>query len=300
MADVASRGNGTRKAAAQKSGSPAGHWADAARCTEGRGAAVCTPSGLGVSLGTGPGADWAAARAAASQSCALGHGVSALLTLPTFEGLGKVEPDSAAASGEQGPGPRLGARPSAWSVVGEVGSGPCFSGSYLEEVQRELSRKERPVLPPQSAKGWQWRAHPNCHPEMLGHRTHLCQAAPHSWPQNLTGVLESRLVFWGVCFLKSLCIFREGKREGERKQKTSMFGCLSHATSWGPSPPSTQACALTGNRTGDLLVHRLVRSPLSHTRQGSESFCLNGMQLLIFIMLQMRTEKFFENKHNSF
>ena len=33
--------------------------------------------------------------------------------------------------------------------------------------------------------------------------------------------------------------------------------------------PTTQACALTGNRTGgDLLVHRLVLSPLSHTRQG--------------------------------
>ena len=31
---------------------------------------------------------------------------------------------------------------------------------------------------------------------------------------------------------------------------------------------ATQARALTGNLTGDLLVHRLVLSPLSHTSQG--------------------------------
>ena len=33
--------------------------------------------------------------------------------------------------------------------------------------------------------------------------------------------------------------------------------------------PATQACALTGNQTGDPLVHRQVLSPLSHTSQGS-------------------------------
>ena len=31
--------------------------------------------------------------------------------------------------------------------------------------------------------------------------------------------------------------------------------------------PATQACALTGNQTGDPLVHRLELSPLSHTSQ---------------------------------
>ena len=31
---------------------------------------------------------------------------------------------------------------------------------------------------------------------------------------------------------------------------------------------ATQACALTGNQTGDLLVCRLVLDPLSHTNQG--------------------------------
>ena len=32
--------------------------------------------------------------------------------------------------------------------------------------------------------------------------------------------------------------------------------------------PATQACALTGNQTGDPLVCRLVLYPLSHTSQG--------------------------------
>ena len=31
--------------------------------------------------------------------------------------------------------------------------------------------------------------------------------------------------------------------------------------------PTTQACALTRTRTSDLLVHRLVLNPLSHTGQ---------------------------------
>ena len=32
--------------------------------------------------------------------------------------------------------------------------------------------------------------------------------------------------------------------------------------------PATQACALTGNRSGNLLVHRPALSPLSYTSQG--------------------------------
>ena len=35
--------------------------------------------------------------------------------------------------------------------------------------------------------------------------------------------------------------------------------------------PATQACALTGNRTGNLTVHRLVLNPLSHISQGEIS-----------------------------
>ena len=36
--------------------------------------------------------------------------------------------------------------------------------------------------------------------------------------------------------------------------------------------PATQVCALTGNRTGDPLVCRLVLSPLSHSSQGNSCF----------------------------
>ena len=43
--------------------------------------------------------------------------------------------------------------------------------------------------------------------------------------------------------------------------------------------PPTQACTLTGNQTSDLLVHRLVLSPLSHTNQAdillSRKICSN-------------------------
>ena len=48
-----------------------------------------------------------------------------------------------------------------------------------------------------------------------------------------------------------------------------MCGCLSCTSYWEPVPhPATQACALTGNPTGNLLVHRSALNPLSHTSQG--------------------------------
>ena len=41
--------------------------------------------------------------------------------------------------------------------------------------------------------------------------------------------------------------------------------------------PATQACALTGNPTGTLLVHRLVLNPLSYISQGiMRTFLLNS------------------------
>ena len=48
-----------------------------------------------------------------------------------------------------------------------------------------------------------------------------------------------------------------------------MCSCLSCTPYWGPSPRPRQACALTGNRTGDPLVSSPVPNPLSHTSQGS-------------------------------
>ena len=60
--------------------------------------------------------------------------------------------------------------------------------------------------------------------------------------------------------------FREGKGERKRGRETSECGCLCAPLlgTW----PATQARALTGNRTGDPLVHRPALNPLSHTSQG--------------------------------
>ena len=49
--------------------------------------------------------------------------------------------------------------------------------------------------------------------------------------------------------------------------------------------PATQACALTGNQSGNPLVRRLVLNPLSHTNQESERFCHSN-----HLMLQRRVQ----------
>ena len=40
--------------------------------------------------------------------------------------------------------------------------------------------------------------------------------------------------------------------------------------------PTTKACALTGNRTSNPLVHRLLLNPLSHTSQGQKVYQWQG------------------------
>ena len=63
-----------------------------------------------------------------------------------------------------------------------------------------------------------------------------------------------------------LFIFRGEGREKEREGNINVWLPLVHPPlgTW----PSTQVCALTGNLTCNLLVHRLVLNPLSHTSQG--------------------------------
>ena len=46
--------------------------------------------------------------------------------------------------------------------------------------------------------------------------------------------------------------------------------------------PSTQACALTGNQTGNLLICRPVLSPLSHTSQVQQWF--SSLENLRFVL----------------
>ena len=64
-----------------------------------------------------------------------------------------------------------------------------------------------------------------------------------------------------------LFIFRErgGEKEWERNISVWLPLVCPLLGTW----PAAQACVLTGNQTSDLLVHRLVLSPLSHTGQGS-------------------------------
>ena len=78
-----------------------------------------------------------------------------------------------------------------------------------------------------------------------------------------------------VNFLKDfsyLFLDREEGREKERERKINVRLPLT-------CPPlgtwtATQACAPTGNRTGDPLVRRPALSPLSHTSQGQLLFIL--------------------------
>ena len=79
-------------------------------------------------------------------------------------------------------------------------------------------------------------------------------------------------------FLKILFISRQRGMERGRRRESSMCGCLLHIPPPG-TRPATQACALTGNRTGDPFVHRLALNPLSHTSQGYNFyFCCLSMK----------------------
>ena len=88
--------------------------------------------------------------------------------------------------------------------------------------------------------------------------------------------------FLKIYILKTLFIFRERGREGERqgeKHQGVVASCAPPAGIW----PATQACALTGNQTDDLLVCSLVLNPLNHTSQGYVSTFKN---LSIILTLQ--------------
>ena len=55
-------------------------------------------------------------------------------------------------------------------------------------------------------------------------------------------------------------------REEEREKNINVWLPLVHSLlgTW----PTAQACALTGNQTGDPLLCSLALNPLSHTSQG--------------------------------
>ena len=84
----------------------------------------------------------------------------------------------------------------------------------------------------------------------------------------------SRAVLLSFNFLRKYFIyFQRGEgREGGRERNINVWLPLMQ-----PLPgtwPATQACALTGNRSGDPLVHRSALSPVSHTSQSMIVFTL--------------------------
>ena len=69
-------------------------------------------------------------------------------------------------------------------------------------------------------------------------------------------------------FLKYFIYFyRQREREGQREGEKHQCVVASHAPPTG-SWPTTQAYALTGNQTGDPLIHRPALNPQSYTSQG--------------------------------
>ena len=65
---------------------------------------------------------------------------------------------------------------------------------------------------------------------------------------------------------------------GER----NLNGCLSQPGTW----PATPACALTGNRTSDLLVLSLALNPHSHTGQGSLPLFISKLTMVSCLRVQ--------------
>ena len=68
-------------------------------------------------------------------------------------------------------------------------------------------------------------------------------------------------------FLRFYLFLERGeRREKERERNISVWLPLKHPLlgTW----PTTQACALTGNGTGDTVVGRPALNPLRHTSQG--------------------------------
>ena len=78
------------------------------------------------------------------------------------------------------------------------------------------------------------------------------------------------IVILGGGFFKDF-IFRVGEGEEHGYVRETSIGCLLHAPQPG-TKPTTQECALTRNRTGDLLLCRMTLNQLSPAGQGGGGF----------------------------
>ena len=90
---------------------------------------------------------------------------------------------------------------------------------------------------------------------------------PHSAPYHTTAL--PNWAWWSSmnisvnCFYYLFFLEREEGREKERERNSNVWLLLKLPGL--QTKPTTQACALTGNQTGDPLVHRGALNPLSHT-----------------------------------
>ena len=95
--------------------------------------------------------------------------------------------------------------------------------------------------------------------QSLEHRRSLTEVC-----QNTTQSLYFILLYFLKDFIYSFLERWEGrKREKHRCASNTSTSYLSHT-------PTTQACALTGNQTSDLSVHRLALNPLIHNGRSSK------------------------------
>ena len=72
-------------------------------------------------------------------------------------------------------------------------------------------------------------------------------------------------------FCKDLFIYFLERGEGWEKEKERYINHLPLSHPQLGTWPTTQACALTGNQTGNLSVQRLALNPLSHASQGKNT-----------------------------
>ena len=129
-------------------------------------------------------------------------------------------------------------------------------------------------------------------------------SCPEDWAVLFPSYCFFFLLLYRFYFLINILFIyfqREGKggrKEGEKHQ----YVVLSHT-----SPTATQACALTGNQTGDPLVHRPALSPLSHVSQGviqikkknTKNYWLMNIRRLI-LLSPLISICFFFLMHNAF
>ena len=97
-------------------------------------------------------------------------------------------------------------------------------------------------------------------------RSYFHETKTHALYRIFLSFLRFYLFSGFLSFLRFyLFIFRQRGREGERERNSNVWFPLARPLlrTW----PATQACALTGNRTGSPLLRSSMLSPLSHTSE---------------------------------